>query len=280
MAYTSERCQDHAMKLKQIPLDLIDEPEYDVRTQIVLEELEELASSIKAVGVLKPLRVFERDARYEIEDGHRRYLSAKMVDVQVLPCIVIKSGDAEREYKKLHANLHSSMLTPMEQARTLHHLREKYGYSIEDLCQVMGKSQGRISQILALINYAPDIKELMEDRKISEHIGRALNKIKNTDKRKYYSQYAIDGGATINTVRGWVAREAAEATMPKPPPFDWERPPPPPEPTLIKGRCSCCRADFQLDTLMVIKFCGECYTDLMNIMPSLYKAMKIERTAR
>jgi len=267
------------MRSESIPIDMIDEPGYDVRDVLVREELEELATSIRTVGVLQPVRVFERDGRYEIEDGHRRFLAAKMAGLHVIPCIVIDSEEKERDLKKLHANLFSKDLTPIELSRTLHHLKDDYGYSQEDLARLMGKSQGRISQLLALVNYHEDIKEAMEDRKISEHIGRALNQIPDEKKRKYYLRYAIDGGATIDTVRGWVAREKAELSAPVHPDEEVKPYVPGPEVEAPKGRCSCCRQDFQLDHLMIMKFCGECYTDLKNIMPELYKAMKQERAA-
>jgi ParB family chromosome partitioning protein len=268
------------MRSKQIPIDQIDEPEFDVRTYMVREELDELAESISKIGILQPIRVFERNGRYEIEDGHRRYLAARQAGLQVVPCIVVKSPERERELKKLHANLYSKDISPIELSRTLHHLKDKYGYSQEELAKMMGKSQGRIAQILALTNYDPEIVQAMEDKKISEHIGRALQQIPNPEKRKYYLRYAIDGGATVNTVRGWVAREQAEIQEPEYQPPDTPSEPPAPTPELIKGRCNCCRQDFALDSLMLMKFCGECYTDLRNIMPELYKAMKMERTGR
>jgi ParB family chromosome partitioning protein len=268
------------MRSKQIPIDQIDEPSYDVRDTLLREELEELARSIKIVGVLQPIRVFERNGRYEIEDGHRRYLAAKMAGKQVVPCIIVKSKPHESDIYKLHANIFSKDLTPIELSRTLHHLMDDYGYTQEDLAQLMGKSQGRISQILSLTKLPDDIVEAMEDRKISEHIGRELGKLENKKKRKYYLRYAIDGGATIDTVRGWVAREKAEAALS--PEETQEQSPRPtiPAPEAPKGRCSCCKSDFVLDSLMIMKFCGECYTDLRNIMPELYKAMKQERIAQ
>ncbi|MCD6126083.1 MAG: ParB/RepB/Spo0J family partition protein [Thaumarchaeota archaeon] len=268
------------MELKEINIDLIDEPEYDVRDTILREGLEELANSIKQVGILKPIRVFERNGRYEIEDGHRRYLAAKMAELPTIPCLVIDSPEKERDLKKLHANLFSEELTPIELSRTLHHLIDEYGYTQEELARLMGKSQGRISQILSLTRLPEDIIEAMEDRKISEHVGRALGQITDDAKRKYYLQYAIDGGATIDTVRGWVAREKAAERAPEPPP---EAPPievKPEEVPVPKGRCACCKKDFQLDHLMIMKFCGECYTDLRNIIPDLYKAMKMEREGK
>ncbi|MBW1999380.1 MAG: ParB/RepB/Spo0J family partition protein [Deltaproteobacteria bacterium] len=235
------------MKLEEISIDLIDEPEYDVRDTIMREGLEELANSIKQVGVLKPIRVFERDGRYEIEDGHRRFLASKMAGIPTIPCLVIDSPAKERDLKKLHANLFSEDLTPIELSRTLHHLIDEFGYTQEELARLMGKALGQIT---------------------------------DEGKRKYYLRYAIDGGATIDTVRGWVAREKAAEMAPEPPP---EIPPAEvktEEYPAPKGRCSCCRKDFQLDHLMIMKFCGECYTDLRNIMPELYKAMKMEREGR
>ena len=263
-------------KLKEIPIDQIDEPEYDVRTQIIAEGLDSLSESIRAVGVLQPIRVFEKDGRYEIEDGHRRYLAAQMAGLTSIPCFIVDSLQEFRELKKLHANLNREDLTAIEIARTLKHLKDNYGYKTDDLCRVMRKSQGRISQLLSLLNYDPVLQDAILDRQISEQIARELHKIKDTRKRHYYLKYAIDGGATINTVKGWAAREAAAEVAPVENISQGSYAPSEAAEYTPKGRCSLCRHDLVMDSLMIMKFCGECYTQLRNILPSLRQAIKEE----
>jgi len=268
------------VELRDLSVDLVDEPSYDVREYIIQEELEELTESIKAVGVLKPIRVFKVGDRYEIEDGHRRYLAAKAAGLQTIPALVVDSEEELREVKKLHANIFSKDLTPIELSRTLNYLRHKFNYSVDDLARLMGKSQGRISQLLALANYPSDLVELMEDGKLSEYQARYLNQIKDDKKRKYYAKYAVDRGATLETLRAWVQRERAEEELP-PPQEDTYYPEPPSEPAYVPmARCSCCHNDFRQDTLLTMKFCGECYTDLTNLMPSIYAALRAERRSQ
>lgn len=268
------------MDLREISIDEIDEPSYDVRSIIIEEDLEELAQSISEVGVLEPLRVFARDGRYEIEDGHRRYLAAKRIGLKLMPCIIIESGEGEREYKKLHANIHSATLTGLELARTMHHLIDEYGYTVENLSKVMRKSESRIRQILSIIKWFPDVVQAIEDHKISEGVGRYLNKVKDPAMRHYYMEYVIDGGATLNTVMAWAAKWEADQITPPQMQIDTSGPPPDMSYQPPTGRCTCCRTQVKIDGLLIMRFCGECYTDLQNAMPELWKVMREERADR
>lgn len=268
------------MQIKQIPLDQIDEPTYDVRILIVQEELDDLAKSIKAVGILQPLRVFKNGDRYEIEDGHRRYLAAKMISLLSAPCYVIESKKKLRELHKLHANIYSKDLTAVEKSRSLHHVMNEFGYTQADLAGLMGVDQSRISQLLGIVNWPSDVREAVEDGKMSEHVGRELQRIKDPAKRKYYGRYVLEGGATLNTVKGWVQHEIAEENAPQPPPPSNLEEPPEIQEVIVKKRCGCCRNDFQPDHLLVLYLCIDCYNDIKRIMPEIYQAIKDERAGK
>ena len=247
------------MNLKNVPLDLIDEPGFDVRAQIIAEDLEDLAVSISRVGVLNPLRVFDQDGRYEIEDGHRRFLAAKMTGLQEVPCYVVDSPEEKREINKLHANLHKEDLSPLDLAVTLKHLMDTYHYTREELAHYIGRSESRVSQLLALLNYDPIVLETLQDQRISEQIARALQQIPDPEKRQYYLAYCLDGGATINTVRGWVQMERTQAVTPALPERDLGTPPPdtPYEP--MRHKCPCCIRMLDAQTFINIMVCADCH---------------------
>lgn len=268
------------MEIREISIDQINEPAFDVRTLIIKEDLDELAESIKATGLLYDILVFEVKGRYEIEDGHRRYLAHKMLGKQTISCKIIDSPENLRELRKLHANIHSKGLTATELSRTLNHLKTRFGYTHEQLAKLMGKTQGRISQLLGIQNWAPDIKEAMEDEKLSEHLGYELNKIKRPEMRKYYTKYALDGGATLNVVKSWVQKELIDESLPEPPEPPKMDLPPDDQPIVVWQRCACCSEDFDPQTLLIMRMCGECYADVRRIMPEIRQAIKEEKASR
>ena len=247
------------MNLKTVPLDLIDEPGFDVRAQIIAEDLEDLAVSINRVGVLQPLRVFSNNDRYEIEDGHRRYLAAKMAGLQALPCYVVDSPEEKREINKLHANLHKEDLSPLDLAVTLKHLMDTYHYTREELAHYIGRSESRVSQLLALLNYDPVVLEALQDQRISEQIARALQQIPDPEKRQYYLAYCLDGGATINTVRGWVQMERTQAFTGTPLPTPSDSPPREASYEPMRHKCPCCIRMLDAQTFINIMVCADCH---------------------
>lgn len=262
------------MLLQTVSIDQIDEPSYDVRIWISREDLEELAESINAVGILQPLRLFEKNGRYEIEDGHRRFLAAKMANVSVVPAMIIDSQEGKREFHKLHANLHAERLSPIELSRTLNDLKDRFHYDNEELAKLMGRSVSRVSQILNLINMDPNLVRAMEERFISETAARLLQQIPDPERRVYYISYIKDGGATVDTIRSWVAQEKVWAETPKAAPQLEESNAPRVDITYPTQRCSCCRKQVRMDALHRLPICPDCYDEVNQLIPAIYADMK------
>lgn len=266
------------MNLTIVPLDLIDEPGFDVRAQIIAEDLEDLAVSISRVGVLNPLRVFDQNGRYEIEDGHRRFLAAKMIGLQEVPCYVVDSPEEKREIFKLHANLHKEDLSPLDLARTLRHLMDVYHYTRDELAHYIGRSESRVSQLLALLNYDPVVLEALQDQRISEQIARALQQIPDPEKRAYYLAYCLDGGATINTVRGWVQMERVQSVTPTLPERDLDGPPPDTSYEPMRHKCPCCIRTLDAQTFINIMVCADCHYFLGQLFKNISEDRHKEMT--
>jgi ParB family chromosome partitioning protein len=264
------------LESREISIDLIDEPSFDVRSWISREELEELAGSIQAVGILQDIRVFEKDGRYEIEDGHRRFLAAKMIGLQFVPCKIVTDQAGKREIHKLHANLHSEKLSPIEQARTLLALREQFQYTPDELAKLMGRSYSRIMQLLGLLNFDECLVQAMEGKIISESAARLLMQIPDPERRPYYIEYIRNGGASIDMIRSWVAQEQVWANTPSAPPELTLDKAPDVTITYPTQRCVCCRRQERSDKLFMFKVCPDCFDTVNQVLPSIYAAMQKE----
>ena len=131
----------HSSNVRVISLHLIDEPELALRAEIDDQKLDDLAADIKQNGLYYPLIVHAKGDRFEIRDGHRRYLACSRLGMIAVPCIVHDENSPPPEAVKLKTNLLREDNTDAEIALWLGELAEKHGYDLEQLCKMVGRSE-------------------------------------------------------------------------------------------------------------------------------------------
>jgi len=129
------------MKVEMIPIDRLIEPKEELRSVLVKENLEELAESIKELGILEPLIVRPVEDKYEIVAGHRRFLAAQMVELKEVPCIVKELNDRQVLLERLHENLKREELNVVDQAALIHKLWDREGLSYKQIGDLFGKEK-------------------------------------------------------------------------------------------------------------------------------------------
>jgi ParB family chromosome partitioning protein len=137
--------------------------------------LEELAQSIKEQGVLQPL-VVRRQAsgRFEIVVGERRWRAAQMAGLSAVPAIVRELNNDETAKIALIENLQREDLNALDQARGLQRLQHEFNLSQDALGKSVGKSRSAVTNLLRLLNLAPEVQALLEEGKIEMGHARAL----------------------------------------------------------------------------------------------------------
>jgi len=264
------------MRLESLPLDMISEPRLDIRAWISREGIDDLVASVKARGVLTPIRVWEDNGRYEIQDGHRRYMAAREAGLIKIPCIILETKEDENEVDKIHANLCREDLSPLEISRHLHLLKDRYGYDNEGLAQLMGVGEGRIRQLLGLTKLDPVLLKAMEDKRIGERTAVSLQQVPDEERRHYLLNYALDGGASVRTIDAWVRSEKTRGVEPP----KWEGPPgtqPPPEEVgPLKLQCACCHHRIDANTMLSMQLDPECYAIAEKLFREIRKNLKEE----
>jgi len=255
---------------------MIQEPRLDIRAWISREKLDELRDLIIGHGFRDPITVREINGKYEIQDGHRRFLAAKEAGLITIPCIIVAESEEESEATKLILNLGREDLSPLEISRHLHILKDRYGYDNESLAKMMNVGDGRIRQLLGLTKLPENLITALEDKRIGERAARALAQIENEDRRKYLLQYALDGGATVQTIEAWVRKE--KSGMVEPPVYDGPMPEmqPPEEAGPSKLKCGCCDHFFNPNATTAMVLCGECRVYADKLFREIRKQLKEE----
>ncbi|MBQ6413467.1 MAG: ParB/RepB/Spo0J family partition protein [Ruminococcus sp.] len=139
------------------------------------DALQELALSISEHGVLQPILVRPMIyGGYQIVAGERRYRASRMAGLTEIPAIVRELSDSETMQIALIENLQRSDLTTLEEAMGYQTLMDEYDFSQEDVARIVGKSRSAVANTLRLLSLPDEVKDLLEQGKLSAGHARAL----------------------------------------------------------------------------------------------------------
>jgi ParB family chromosome partitioning protein len=168
-------------ELARLPVDLLQRGRYQPRVDMRPETLQELADSIKAQGVVQPIVVRPVDVpgigqsqRYEIIAGERRWRAAQMAGLAEIPAVIRRIPDEAAIAVALIENIQRENLNPLEEARALDRLIKEFELTHQEAAEAVGRSRAGVSNLLRLLELAPEVCELLERREIEMGHARAL----------------------------------------------------------------------------------------------------------
>lgn len=150
-----------------LALDRIHPDERQVRTlnkTAADPEVQELAESVRADGILQPLdvRYVPEEDRYRIVAGERRYAAAKLAGFAEVPVKLLNASETEIRRLQLIENIHRADLTPLELATALQAMVDD-GASTDDLCRLLSKSKPYVHKALAIARgLSPDARTVIQ----------------------------------------------------------------------------------------------------------------------
>ena len=190
-------------QLRELSIDLVDDPAAPQRSAANMGDLEDLSRSIGQVGVIEPCSVAPRDGRYEIVAGHRRLCAAKMAGLVTLPCVVFETFKVAEEAIQLHENLHRENLNPVDEARFFGRLAARVDGDTERLAELVRERRDYVEQRLALLGGDADVLAALERDAITLGVAAELNLYEHPPTRRAHLQLAVQGGAKTAMVREW-----------------------------------------------------------------------------
>ena len=172
--------------LLTVDLDKLKAREDQPRKNFDDDSLEELATSIKADGVIQPIVVRKVGDKYEIIAGERRFRASKLAGLEKVPIVVKNVSDRKARELALVENIQREDLNPIEEAISLKTLMEEYKLTQQELSDIVGKSRSYIANNLRLLNLSDYIKDYLIRRELSPSQGRTLLSLETEEERKKY----------------------------------------------------------------------------------------------
>jgi ParB family transcriptional regulator, chromosome partitioning protein len=168
-------------ELARLPLDVLQRGRYQPRIDMRPETLEELAASIKAQGVVQPIVVRPmgpapagQSQRYEIIAGERRWRAAQIAGLADIPAVIRHIPDEAAIAVALIENIQRESLNPLEEARALERLITEFELTHAQAAEAVGRSRASVSNLLRLLELAPEAGTLLERRELEMGHARAL----------------------------------------------------------------------------------------------------------
>ena len=164
----------------ELELSAIEVNPFQPRTSFNEEQLRELASSIRELGVIQPITVRKLDYnKYQLVSGERRFRASKLVGLETIPAYIRIANDQESLEMALVENIQRQDLDPIEISLSYQRLIDEINLTQEQLSERVGKNRSTIANYLRLLKLDPIIQTGMRDGFLSMGHGRALINIED-----------------------------------------------------------------------------------------------------
>jgi len=207
-------------ELAHLPVGQLVRGKYQPRIDMRQEALEELAISIRNQGVIQPIVVrplpghTATTPRYEIIAGERRWRAAQIAGLSSIPAIIRRVPDEAAIAMALIENIQREDLNPLEEARALERLIAEFGVTQQQAAEAVGRSRAAVTNLLRLLELAPEVAEMVEKRQLDMGHARALLGLSGKRAQVEAAQRVVRDGLSVRDTEALV-RELLSPAGPK-----------------------------------------------------------------
>ena len=185
----------------ELPITQITPNPRQPRTVFDDEALDELAFSIREIGLLQPIVVRPATGDgYELVAGERRLRASIMAGLTAIPAIIRETDDDDLLRDALLENLHRANLNVLEEAAAYQQLLSDFGCTQEELATRIGRSRPQVTNTLRLLNLPPDVQRRVAAGVISAGHARALLSLSDPDAMSAMATRIVAEGLSVRAV--------------------------------------------------------------------------------
>ncbi len=171
---TDLKNQKEESGLVYVSVTKILENPYQPRKFFDKEKLEELAMSIKENGLIQPIVVTQKDDKYEIIAGERRFLASKIAGLTEIPVIIKNISPKEKLQFALVENIQREDLNAIEEAKAFQLLHKEFSLTHKEIANIVGKDRATVTNLIRLLNLSYKIQNMILENKITSGHARAI----------------------------------------------------------------------------------------------------------
>ncbi len=201
-----------AATTRELAIDRLRPNRLQPRVRFAEEDLQDLAESIRAQGVIQPIVVTEEDGHYAIIAGERRWRAAKLAGLKTVPVAVREVAD-DRELLELALveNLQRSDLDPLEEAEAYRALQDTFGLTQEQVGQRVGKSRVAVTNALRLLRLPAAVLALLSSKQLTAGQARPLLGLETEEMQLALAERAARDGLSAREIERIAADPSALA---------------------------------------------------------------------
>ena len=218
---------EHGAATAEVPLSQIQHNPHQPRKNFDVDELASLSASVKTHGILQPLVVRQVGDQFQLVAGERRLRAAQEAGLGSVPVRIVDFNDQETLEAALIENIQRSDLNPIEKAQGFKEYLDRFGVSHEQLAQRLGLARSSITNLVNLLDLAPEVQEAVRVSQISEAHAKILKGIKNRERQIALFKHIVATGMSVKALDAYLREQkesantgesrkpAAEAGQPK-----------------------------------------------------------------
>lgn len=198
--------------ISEIPLSQIHPNPNQPRQEFETEALEELAASIRQLGIIQPITLRKiSEGNYQIISGERRYRASKSIGLENIPAYIKTTEDEQVMEMALIENIQREDLNAIEVALAYQKLLEVYNLTHEKLSERLGKKRATITNYLRLLKLPAIIQIGLKDKKIEMGHARALAGIEDSQWQLALYDDIVKHGLSVRKVEEIIKTNSPEA---------------------------------------------------------------------
>lgn len=193
-----------ATAVDEVALDRIQQNPFQPRKHFDGEELASLRDSVRNHGILQPLVVRSVGEGYQLIAGERRLRAAQEAGLSSVPVRVVDFNDQQVLEAALVENIQRSDLNPIEKAQGFKDYLERFELGHEQLAQRLGLARSTITNLVNLLELAPEVQDGIRLGQISEAHAKLLKGIKNRDRQVVLFRQIVALGLSVKATEGLI----------------------------------------------------------------------------
>jgi len=205
---------DRPIATNEVPVAAIQQNPYQPRKHFDAEQIASLSASVREHGILQPLVVRQIDGKYQLIAGERRLRAAQEAGLATVPIRIVDFNDQQVIEAALVENIQRADLNPIEKAQGFKEYLDRFSLSHEQLAQRLGLARSTITNLVNLLDMAPEVIDGVRLNQISEAHAKILKGIKSREKQIALFKQIVAMGLSVKAAEAMIrdAKEGASSS--------------------------------------------------------------------